>query len=199
MACKWAMSPGWRYVPIYPEQPEVLRFQGKDYGFVWHTKGNWLNGSLLLVCALLFVWFLLVAMQGKEFKTWWTWAATIRYLWETKQIYREGRRENMCMPKRKGFSEKLCCRNKDGAVKSATQNPSYSHPSPRNRWLYGHSPYLFCSDHGNHVCSLLPHHLPEVMARVWQGPLSGYVVPFCPTNHHLETKESKGEQTPNPA
>lgn len=33
------------------------------------------------------------------------------------------------------------------------------------------------------------------MACVRQGPLSGYVVPFCPTNHHLEIKESIVEYT----
>lgn len=56
-------------------------------------------------------------------------------------------------------------------------------------WERGDSSYLFCSDHGNHVHPLLPYHLPEVVACVWQGPLSCYVVPFCPTNHHLQTKE----------
>lgn len=71
-------------------------------------------------------------------------------------------------------------------------------PPSATRRLRGHSPYLLCGDHGDHVCSLLPHHLPEVVARVWQGPLGGYVVPFRPTDHHLETKESTGERTPNP-
>lgn len=79
---------------------------------------------------------------------------------------------------------------------SGHANPPPSPPATRR--LRGHSPYLLCGDHGDHVCSLLPHHLPEVVARVWQGPLGGYVVPFRPTDHHLETKESTGERTPNP-
>ena len=64
---------------------------------------------------------------------------------------------------------------------------------PRGQMAGAHAPYLLCSDHGDHVRSLLPHHLPEVVARVWQGPLSGDVVPFCPTDHHLEAKGSIGE------
>lgn len=66
-------------------------------------------------------------------------------------------------------------------------------PSPGDRWRAARAPYLLCSDHGDHVRSLLPHHLPEVVASVWQGPLSGDVVPFCPTDHHLEAKGSISE------
>ena len=47
--------------------------------------------------------------------------------------------------------------------------------------------------HDNDAGVLLPHHLPEVVASVWQGPLSGDVVPFCPTDHHLEAKGSISE------
>lgn len=76
--------------------------------------------------------------------------------------------------------------------------PIFWPPLPLEQGAAGHSPYLLRSDHGDHVGSLLPHHLPEVMARVRQGPLRGDVVPFGPANHHLQTKESIGEAAPNP-
>lgn len=60
-------------------------------------------------------------------------------------------------------------------------------PSPGQGCSASHS-YLLCRDHGDHVHPLLPHHLPEVMAGMWQGSLSGDVVPFRPTNHHLQGK-----------
>lgn len=125
----------------------------------------------------------------------------MRYLRKTKQVSVGVGRENMRMPEREGFAEKRCCgRGQSSAAAEhlpATPTPPPALP-PATRRLRGHSPYLLCGDHGDHVCSLLPHHLPEVVARVWQGPLGGYVVPFRPTDHHLETKESTGERTPNP-
>lgn len=87
------------------------------------------------------------------------------------------------------------CREKHTA---RTRHRAPPRPPPPGADGGGPSPYLFRGDHGDHVGSLLPHHLPEVMARVWQGPLGGNVVPFCPANHHLQTKESVGEATLNP-
>ena len=104
-----------------------------------------------------------------------------------------GRKER----KKRQIREKRVCGEtvgqEGGDSKAADTKPIFCPPPPRDRWLCGHSPYLLRGDHGDHVGSLFPHHLPEVMACVWQGPLSGDVVPFCPTNHHLETKESTGE------
>lgn len=121
----------------------------------------------------------------------------MHYLWKAKQVWVGVRRENTCPPERKGFAEKSAAGIGDSS-KATDSKRLLATPSPGNRRLCGRSPYLFGGDHGNHVCSLLPHHLPEVVACVWQGPLGGYVVPFCPTDHHLETKESTGEWTPNP-
>lgn len=44
-----------------------------------------------------------------------------------------------------------------------------------------HSKHLFSSDHGDDGDALFPHHLPEVLTRVWQGPLRGDVVPLLST------------------
>lgn len=111
----------------------------------------------------------------------------------------EVRRGDTCNAHGRGFAEKWCRRKQYGAAKSPAQSPFSGHPSPppgtggcRPR------PYLLRGDHGDHVGSLLPHHLPEVVARVRQGPLRGDVVPFGPANHHLQTKESIGEAAPNP-
>lgn len=48
--------------------------------------------------------------------------------------------------------------------------------------------YLLCRHHGDHVGALFPHHLPELVARMWQWPLCGYVVPLHTACHHLEKK-----------
>lgn len=107
----------------------------------------------------------------------------------------EVRRENRCVQERRDVQrDRQCRREKHGAARTPTQSPSPASSPPGT----GHSPYLFRGDHGDHVGSLLPHHLPEVMARVRQGPLGGNVVPFCPANHHLQTKESVGEATLSP-
>ena len=104
------------------------------------------------------------------------------------------RRENTCVLKRIGFAEHGAA-GRGAEQPLSGQPPSRPHPPAGNR---RQSPYLFRSDHGDHVGSLLPHHLPEVMARVRQGPLRGYVVPFRPTNHHLQTKDSIDEATSSP-
>lgn len=86
------------------------------------------------------------------------------------------------------------CRNRvgkgrmGGRVLEPRATPG-GHPFPEGGRGTHHTPYLFCSHHGNHIDPLLPYHLPEVMARVRQGPLSRDVVPLGPSNHHLQPRK----------
>lgn len=51
--------------------------------------------------------------------------------------------------------------------------------------------YLFSCDHGYNIHPLFPHHLPEVMARVWQRPLGSNVVPLLSTYSNLGVRRKK--------
>lgn len=53
--------------------------------------------------------------------------------------------------------------------------------------------YLFSCDHGYNIHPLFPHHLPEVMARVWQRSLGSNVVPLFSTYSNLEVKKNKNK------
>jgi hypothetical protein len=113
------------------------------------------------------------------------------------KIYMEARKERRHTPKGKGFKKKQSCREEEWAAKSLAPGPSPGHPFPGKQGG-SHATYLLCSDHGDDVHSLLPYHLPEVVACVWQRSLSCNVVPFCPTNHHLKAKKSISKGTPRP-
>lgn len=56
--------------------------------------------------------------------------------------------------------------------------------------------YLLSCDHGYNIHPLFPHHLPEVMACVWQRPLGSNIVPFLSTYSNLGGKEQKIQSVP---
>lgn len=157
-------------MPIDPEQPEVLKFQRTDYGFVWPAK---------------------VVMQGKELEADGNGRPRCVIFGKRNRSRWESERKTCACRREKGLQRNGAAAGRGQSSAAVEHLPAT--PPPATRRLRGHSPYLLRGDHGDHICSLLPHHLPEVVARVWQGPLGGYVVPFRPTDHHLETKESTGE------
>lgn len=56
--------------------------------------------------------------------------------------------------------------------------------------------YLLSCDHGYNIHPLLPHHLPEVVARVWQRPLGSNVVPLLSSYSDLGVRKIAHSQCP---
>lgn len=50
--------------------------------------------------------------------------------------------------------------------------------------------HLFSSNHGDDGDTLFPHHLPEVLTRVWQRTLRGNVAPLLSTYYYLMTQDT---------
>lgn len=183
---------GWEYMPIYPEQPQSSLTPAERSLLCLAHRSELAElkfGSFSFVC--------LILVHGdprKRVKSWIKTGHNNKLSLENKtNLYASKERKEMHV------REKRICREmvlpEGGWGKQSRRHKAHLLP-PAPAGTDGCTaipPYLLCGDHGDHIRSLLPHHLPEVMACVWQRPLSGDVVPFCPTNHHLETKASISE------